>query len=126
MILPARLAATAVLVAMAGPALAHHSYSMFDRARTDTVTGTVKSFEMINPHGWLTVITRDAQGRTREWAVETGGAGQMGRAGWTADALSEGDKVSVTIHPMKDGSNSGQLVSALLPNGKTLRGFPGV
>lgn len=115
-----------MLLALAGPAVAHHSYSMFDRARTETVTGTVKSFEMINPHGWLTVVTRDVQGKAREWAVETGGPGQMGRAGWTAGTLSAGDKVSLTIHPMRDGSNSGQLVSALLPNGKTLRGFPGV
>jgi hypothetical protein len=121
----ARLAATVALVAFASPAFAHHSYAMFDRAKSDTVTGTVKSFELVNPHGWLTVVARDAQGKSREWAFETGGPGQMARAGWSADTVSAGDKVSVTMHPMKDGSYSGQLVSAVLANGQTLRGFPG-
>lgn len=120
------IAVAAGLLALASPALAHHSYSMFDRAKTDTVTGTVKSFEMINPHGWLTVVSPDPRGRPREWAFETGGPGQMQRAGWTAGTLSPGDKVSVTIHPMRDGSLSGQLVAVVLPGGKTLRGFPGV
>jgi hypothetical protein len=125
MTFPAGLAATVALAALAGPAFAHHSYAMFDRAKTDTITGTVKSFEMINPHGWLNLVTRDAQGKVSEWALETGATGQMARAGWSPGSVAVGDKISVTMHPMKDGSNSGQLVSAVLANGQTLRGFPG-
>lgn len=117
-------AAALGLICGAAPAWAHHSFAMFDRGRTDTVAGTVKSFEMINPHGWLIVMAPDAQGHMREWALETGGPGQMARQGWTATSLAMGDKVTVQIHPMKDGSNGGQLVSATLPNGQTLgRGF---
>lgn len=125
MTLPAGLAATVALVAVATPALAHHSYAMFDRDKTATITGTVKSFELVNPHGWLNVVAPDAQGKAREWAFETGGPGMMQRAGWSANSVAVGDKISVSIHPMKDGSNSGQLVSAVLANGQTLRGFPG-
>ncbi len=124
--LPLRIAAVVGLMALASPVLAHHSYSMFDRARTDTVAGTVKAFEMINPHGWLTVVAPDPKGIAREWAFETGGPGQMQRAGWTPGTLSPGDKVRVTIHPMRDGSYSGQVVAVVLPDGRTLRGFPGV
>jgi hypothetical protein len=124
-VLVALVLITPVLITLASPALAHHSYAMFDRGRTDTITGTVKSFEMINPHGWLNLVDRDPQGKMREWAFETGAPGQMERAGWSAGSVAVGDKISVTMHPMKDGSNSGQLVSAVLANGKTLRGFPG-
>jgi hypothetical protein len=122
---PAGLAAAVALVAAAGPAFAHHSYAMFDRAKTDTITGTVKSFEMVNPHGWLNLVALDPQGKLREWAFETGAPGQMTRAGWSVNSVAVGDKISVTMHPMKDGSYSGQLVSAVLANGQTLRGFPG-
>jgi hypothetical protein len=85
----------------------------------------VKSFELVNPHGWLNVVAPDSQGKAREWAFEIGGPGQMARAGWSASSVAAGDKITVTMHPMKDGSNGGQLVTAVLANGQTLRGFPG-
>ncbi|HTK36169.1 MAG TPA: DUF6152 family protein [Caulobacteraceae bacterium] len=111
--------------ALAAPFLAvsasgHHSYAMFDRGRTDTVVGTVKNFELINPHGWLQLMVRDAQGKEREWSLETGGPGQMARAGWQANTVTPGDKLTALIHPMKEGSYGGQLVSVKLANGQTL------
>ena len=104
----------------AGPALAHHSFAMFDRGRTDAVSGTVKEFDMINPHGWLQLMVPDAQGKEREWSLETGGPGQLSRSGWQPQTVVAGDKVKAMIHPLKDGSYGGQLVSVTLPNGQTL------
>lgn len=101
-------------------AAAHHSFAMFDRDKTDTVSGTVKEFELINPHSWLRIMVADADGAQNEWSLELGGAGQLGRGGWTADAFHPGDKVVVRLHPLKDGSYGGQLVSVTLPNGKVL------
>jgi hypothetical protein len=49
----------------------------------------------------------------------------MARAGWSAGSVSAGEKITNTMHPLKDGSNGGQLVTAVLANGQTLRGFPG-
>ena len=43
----------AASLAAGGPAYAHHSFSMFDRARTVTINGTIKAFDWINPHAWL-------------------------------------------------------------------------
>ncbi|HEY3730223.1 MAG TPA: DUF6152 family protein, partial [Steroidobacteraceae bacterium] len=99
---------------------AHHSFAMFDRSRTDTVAGTVKEVELINPHGWLRIMVADANGVASEWPLELGGAGQLERFGWTTDAVHPGDKVKVRLHPLRDGSYGGQLVSVTLANGKVL------
>jgi hypothetical protein len=99
---------------------AHHSFAMFDRSRTETVAGTVKEFELINPHGWLRIMVADTNGVASEWPLELGGAGQLQRFGWTPDAVHPGDKVTVRLHPLRDGSYGGQLVSITLANGKVL------
>jgi len=117
------LSLTAMLC-VATPALAHHSFAMFDRTRTETVAGTVKAFELINPHGWLRIMVANAQGTESEWPVELGGAGQLERVGWTSDSVHPGDKVTVQLHPLRDGSYGGQLVSVTLPDGKVLGGRP--
>jgi hypothetical protein len=93
---------------------------MFDRGRTETIAGTVKQFELINPHGWLRVMVLDPSGAANEWSVELGGAGQLERFGWSTNTVHPGDKVTVQLHPLRDGSYGGQLVSVKLPNGQVL------
>lgn len=104
----------------AATADAHHSFAMFDRSQTETIAGTVKEFELINPHGWLRVMVPDAKGVQSEWSLELGGAGQLERFGWNQNAVHPGDKVTVQLHPLRDGSYGGQLVSVTLPDGKVL------
>lgn len=103
-----------------GPALAHHSFAMFDAAKTMTMTGTVKEFEWTNPHVWLRIMVDDAGGTPRQWALEMGAPGQQTRVGWKPDSVRPGDKVTVTIHPLKDGSRGGQFMTAVLPSGQQL------
>jgi hypothetical protein len=120
----ARLGWTSVLFVLlsATAANAHHSYSMFDREKTDTISGTVKSMDMVNPHGWLQVEAPGPQGAIVEYSLEMGGPGQMERIGWTQQILKAGDKVTVRLHPLRDGSHGGHLVSVVLPGGQTLQG----
>ena len=101
-------------------AVAHHSFAMFDRSRTETIVGTVKEFELINPHGWLRIMVADASGARNEWSLELGGAGQLAQFGWTPNTVHAGDKVTVILHPLRDGSYGGQLMSVTLPNGQVL------
>ena len=110
-----------ISIALAVPALAHHSFSMFDAEKTVTMTGTVKEFEWTNPHSWLRVMVQDqATGKDMQWALEMGSPGQQARVGWKPDSVKPGDKVTVTIHPLKDGSRGGQFMSAVLPSGQKL------
>ena len=107
--------------AVAAPALAHHSFSMFDADKTVTLSGTVKEFEWTNPHAWLRIMVNDAEsGKAVQYAVEMGSPGQQARVGWKPDSVKPGDKVTVRIHPLKDGSRGGQFMSAVLPNGQEL------
>ena len=106
--------------ALAAPALAHHSFAMFDSSKTVTMTGTVKEFEWTNPHVWLRIMVDDASGTSRQWALEMGAPGQQTRVGWKPDSVKPGDKVTVTIHPLKDGSRGGQFMHAVLPSGQEL------
>jgi hypothetical protein len=119
---------TALLVltgasAAAAPALAHHSFAMFDTQRSVTVEGTVKAFQWSNPHASVQIIVKDQNGRDVEWSVEGGSPNGLARQGWSRQSLKPGDKASVVIHPLKDGANGGVLVRATV-NGKPV-GAPG-
>ena len=101
-------------------AAAHHSFVMFDRTRIQQIAGTVKEFEMLNPHGWLRILVADARGAQNEWSLELGGPVQLERFGLTHEAVHPGDKVVVQIHPLRDGSYGGQLISVTQVNGRVL------
>ena len=118
------LSMSAILAsAIAMPALAHHSFAMFDADKTITVTGTVKEFEWTNPHAWVRVMVMDqATGKPVQWGFELGPPAQQIRRGWKADSLKPGDKFTLKMHPLRDGSRGGQLVEATLPDGRTLGG----
>lgn len=109
----------AVAIAVAAPALAHHSFAMFDQAQIVTAKGTVKELEWVNPHSWLRVmITDPATGKQLQWAFEMSSPPTMTRLGLTPDTIRPGDVVTVTYHPLHDGSRGGQFMQALLPNGQ--------
>jgi hypothetical protein len=115
--------ASVMAVAFVAPALAHHSFAMFDADKTITVKGTVKEVEWTNPHAWLRVmLTNEATGKAEQWGFEMGPPAQQIRRGWEPDSLKAGDPVTLQMHPLKDGSRGGQLVNATLPNGKTVGG----
>ena len=113
---------TAVLVAaISVPAFAHHSFAMFDAQKTITLEGTVKELEWTNPHAWLRIMVDDQKvGRPVLWAFEMSSPGRLVTMGMKADSVHAGDKVSVTFHPMKDGSRGGQFMQAKLPNGQNV------
>ena len=67
--------------ALALPAAAHHSFSMFDAEKTITLTGTVKELEWTNPHSWVHLMVQDASGKQVEYPLEMQGTGQAVRLG---------------------------------------------
>jgi len=109
-------------VAFATPAFAHHSFAMFDSDKLITFKATVKQLEWTNPHSWLRVMIPDQAGQTREWGLEMGPPARQIQRGWKPDSLKPGDTVTVDIHPLRDGSRGGQLVSAILPDGRRVGG----
>ena len=100
--------------------LAHHSFAMFDLARVVTVEAVVKEVQYTNPHVWIQIMVPDDKGGETEWSIESGAPGMMTRAGWKSSTLKPGDKVTLTMHPLKSGKPSGSLVSVTIPDGRVL------
>jgi hypothetical protein len=118
----ALLAALAATLAPALPASAHHSFAMYEPTKKLTFKGTIKSFVWTNPHVVVSILVQpDDGGAAQEWALETTSPGVLTRAGWTRQSLKPGDRVSVTLSPLRDGSHGGSLDSVtLLDTGQTL------
>ena len=112
-------AALAFLLA-AGAALAHHSPIVFDRTRQVTLTGTVTEFRWGNPHSWIHLDVADADGKVANWSIEMDPASHLGREGWRASTLKVGDKITVTVHPLRNDEKGGQYLSITLPSGEKL------
>jgi hypothetical protein len=107
--------------ALAVPAFAHHSFSMFDQQKVVTLTGTVKELEWTNPHCWLRVMVENPQThQAQQWSIEMASTGQQARIGWTKDIVKAGDKVAVDINPLRDGTRGGTLLKVTLPDGTIL------
>jgi hypothetical protein len=109
----------------AGPALAHHSFSMFDFSKTATHQVEVVAFEWSNPHAWLHVLLPEADGKSYEWALEMGSIAQITAGGWTPESVKAGDKISVTMAPLRDGSRGGSFRSGVLADGRKVSNFGG-
>jgi hypothetical protein len=105
---------------MAAPAFAHHSFAIFDQTKVLYMSGTVKDYELVNPHAWLHLDVVGADGKSATWSFEAGSVAQLATLGWKKDSFRIGDKVEVGFRPMKDGSRGGQFMSAKLPNGQKL------
>ena len=114
--------AGAMLAAAAGaPALAHHSYAMFDAQQNKQLDGTVQAFKWTNPHSYIEVMVMDDKGQAQTWGVECGSPAQMVRAGWRSTSLKPGDHVVVTVHPLRDGTFGGSFVQVQTADGKVLK-----
>lgn len=100
-------------------AMAHHSTAMFDFTKTVEIKGTVKSFAWTNPHSWTVVTVGKA-----EYGLEGMSPNYLSRNGWSKRTLNQGDKVTMKLHPLKDGRNGGFMVSVTMPDGKVLYNLP--
>ena len=117
----ALLTAVAAMVTVM-PASAHHSTAaQFDIAKEPaTVVGAITKMAWTNPHGWLYISVKNAQGQMEEWSIELGGVNTLYRRGWRRTDLPIGETVTVTGYVAKDGSHSLGGISIKLPDGRTL------
>jgi hypothetical protein len=106
------------------PAVAHHSFAMFDAGKLVTVAGTVKEFQWTNPHAFILMMVANSDGQVEQWAIEMGGPGGLARQGWVPKTLKPGMNISVIMHPLRDGQG-GQFLAVTLPDG-TQMGNPNV
>ena len=110
-----------VVLAAAAPMWAHHAFSAeFDAQKPVKLKGTVAKVEFINPHSWIHIDVKDADGKVTRWMVEGGSPNALFRRGVNKDALPQGTEILVDGYQAKDGSNRANGRDITFADGKKL------
>ena len=113
--------AALVVTAAAVPVIAHHSFAAeFDAKRPVKLRGTVTKMEWINPHSWIHIDVKTADGKTEKWMVEGGAPNALLRRGWNKNSLLPGTEIMVEGFQAKDGATRANGRDITFPDGKKL------
>jgi hypothetical protein len=119
------LLASVLLLALAIPALAHHSFAAaFDKDKPITIKGVLTEIRLENPHSWFYVEVRDAGGKVEKWAFEAGTPSGMIRNGFKPSTIKTGTEVTVkAIHARDAAQNMGLLQEIVTSDGRSYATF---
>jgi hypothetical protein len=110
-------AASAAALLFMTAAEAHHSFAMFDRDQEIVKTGTVVRWAFNNPHSWLYLNVKNADGTETLWSFEGSAPTSLLQRGITGSTFEPGNVITVSYCPLKDGRPGGGLGWARLANG---------
>jgi hypothetical protein len=116
----AALVTSAVLISASSSLTAHHGSASFDPDKRLTFEGNVTEWLWANPHCFLKVDAKDDSGSVRNWNLELGNPTDITGAGYKRTTFKAGDKVTVTVQPVKSGAPVGRLITVQLPDGTRL------
>ena len=103
------------------PTSAHHAFTAeFDANQPVTLRGTVTKMEWVNPHSWIYLDVKKADGTVESWAVEAGAPNAMFRRGWNKNSIPVGIEIVVDGYRAKNGTNTANGRDVLLPDGRKL------
>ena len=120
-IFPLLLSLFFAVILRAPEAVAHHSFAAeFDAEKPVTLKGAVVKWEMMNPHGWITMDVTGSTGEKVRWMVETSNPNGLMRLGWTKNSLKPGDQITVEAYRAKDGSNTANAARITLADGRSV------
>jgi hypothetical protein len=117
------LAAAVLGLALIGsaPAAAHHAFAAeFDANKPVNLKGTVTKVEWVNPHVWIHVDVKKADGTSEAWAIEGGTPNVLFRRGFTKQSLTAGTAIVIDGYQAKDGRRRANGRDLTLPDGKRL------
>ena len=110
-----------VLLAFVPAAVAHHAFAAeFDVNKPVTLKGTMKKWDMINPHSWFYIDVKGADGKVVEWMVEGGSPNTLIRLGVTKYTVEIGTELTVEGYQAKEGTNKAVGRNFILKDGSRL------
>ena len=111
-----------ILGVMTGPSVeAHHAFAAeFDATKPVALRGKITKMEWINPHAWMHIDVKNADGTVESWMIEAGPPGALVRRGWKKDSVTPGIEVLVEGYRAIDGSNRANGRDVTFPDGTRL------
>jgi Family of unknown function (DUF6152) len=110
----------ALALAAGTPAFAHHSFAPYEPDVQIQFTGIVTDFQWTNPHVYIELDVRSADGETKHWLIEGANPGILNRIGWKWNMIKAGDEISVIVSPLRNGDPAALLKAVRLPDGTIL------
>lgn len=112
--------AAAVAILWAIPVAAHHSFAAeFDVTQPVTLKGTLTQMEWVNPHGWLHIDVKAADGKMVTWAIEAGAPNTLLRRGLRKTDFPLGSEVIVEGYRAKNGSPTANGTNVKFADGRS-------
>ena len=101
------VSSTVISIAFAAPLAAHHSFAaQFDGSKPITLQGSVTKVEWRNPHIWVYLDVKNADGSVTAWQCEGGAPNALTRQGWSRRDLESGEPLTIQGYLAKDGSKT--------------------
>jgi hypothetical protein len=115
------LAGAVLLSAGIHQAAAHHSFAAeFDADQPVELRGTITRMEWINPHSWLHIDVKNADGTTTPWMIEGATPNTLLRRGFSRDTVKPGTEITIVGYRAKNGANRANGRDLILPDGSRL------
>ena len=109
------------LLAAVPVAVAHHAFAAeFDVNKPVTLKGTMKKWDMINPHSWFHLDLKGPDGKVTEWMIEGGSPNTLIRLGVTKYTVEVGTELTVEGYQAKEGTNKAVGRNFILKDGTRL------
>ena len=117
------LLSLAGLLTLPAVSSAHHSPSMFG-GEPRVLTGTVREFQWSNPHSYIQLVVEQSDGAEQEWSLEMGANAYLYNLGWRPSTIRAGDRLTVTVEPLRNGGPGGLVLEVTTPDGEIVGGRP--
>jgi len=111
-----------LVAAVPTPSFAHHAFAAeFDVAKPVTLTGVITRVDWINPHAYVYLDVKDANGAVVKWSLETLPPLMARKGGMTKDMLPVGQTITIGGFGSKDGSKMAWIKKITFADGKVLQ-----